>query len=299
MNHGQDGDVDISRLDNHFKKYKPSLGMNPEKHYWRVESVGTTKYPLTIQTLFSEAWHLVNGFKLDFFLGLLLYFAIAGAAFYIIMMILGAIMFFFYIVFLAGVSNEWMLSGQIDFWENLDPLVMRALIIFYGAYFLLVLMVSIPINTVSIGLLVMAQKRVNALRVDLLKDLFSPFKIFWKLLFLQLAIALLCGVGSILLVLPGIYVLIASSFAVPLALIYPNATISQLIFASWRMVNQHFFKILGLGLLLFVINMLALIPFGIGLIWSIPFSYLVLMQLLQKVIEMPEEKASVFESLIR
>lgn len=278
----------LNHLDNASQKLKPSLVFNPNKEYRTIEEASVYRYHLNVSELFSKAWERTKGFKLDFFLGTLLYGAIGGASLYFIAMIMGFLFIILYIGFMAGAVNGLAMNNHVDFLMNSHEVLSLGVFLIYGAYLALIMIAAIPINIVGIGLLVMAQKRVNFLKVDLLKDLFAGFKLFWRLLFLQLSVFLLYMIGLLFFILPGIYLVIASSLAVPLALAYPNRSITDLMTTSWKIVNQHFFKIAGIYLLLIIINFIAAIPLGIGLIWSLPWSYLVMVQLLQNVMEFSE-----------
>lgn len=280
------------------KSSASSFIMNAQKQYYAFEDISQVRYDLDISNVFAKSWHKLSGFKLDFFLAMLLYSAIAGAAMYGIAMMMGFIVMMLYLGFMVGASNELMINPDLDFFTNPDELLIQGVIIFYSIYLLLLSIVSIPINIVGMGLIVMAQKRVNRLKVDLLKDLFMPFKLFWKLLFLQLSIGLLYIGGLILLILPGLYFMVASSLAIPLAFAYPQASIRALIVTSWKIVNQHFWKICLIYLLLIMMNIIAILPFGVGLIWSLPLSYLVMMEVLQCAIEVPVSDEGKIVSII-
>lgn len=262
---------------------KPSLVMNSERRYYALKDAENREYQFTIGSLFSEAWCFTRGFKLNFFLGFMLYGAISYAVMLLLIMVFS--IFIFTLLMSAGFQfdNIQAFEGQL---AN-NPVLIGMIILLYVIYFVVIMLVNIPMITLMMGLFVMAQKHLNALKVLIVKDLFAPFKVFWKLLLIQVLVTLFYMLGVLLFVLPGLYILIASSLSVMLLFVYPNSSAIDVLKASFKIVNKHFFKILGLYILLFLINIIAMIPLGIGLIWSLPFSYLCVALLVQKVIEVP------------
>lgn len=265
---------------------KPSLIMNPNWQYRSLEAAGQLDYSLTIGRVFSDAWRLTSGFKLHFFLGFLLSSAIS----YAVTLLVTVLFSLFAIVTLIGLGIQLGSLQNLETQLAYNPVMIGTIVLLYMSYLALIMIVSIPLMTLMMGLFVMAQKRANNLKVWIVKDLCSPFQVFWKLLLLQLLILVLYIGGVILFVLPGLYVLFASSLSALLLFAYPQHSAFEVFKASFKIVNKHFFKIVGMFLLLFLINFIAMIPLGIGLIWSLPFSYLCLATLLQRVIVVSSEQ---------
>lgn len=267
---------------------KPSLIMNSHWQYRSLEASAQFNYSLTIGEVFSDAWRLTNGFKLNFFLGFLLSSAIS----YAVTMLVTIIFSLFAIVTLIGLGIQLGSLENLETQLAYNPIVIGTIIILYFSYLAIIIIVSVPLMTLMMGLFVLAQKRANDLKVWIVKDLCSPFRVFWKLLLLQLLISVLYIGGIILFILPGLYVLFGSSLSVLLLFAYPQHSGFEIFKASFRIVNKQFFKIAGMFLLLFLINFVAMIPLGIGLIWSLPFSYLCLATLLQRVIVISSEPSA-------
>lgn len=271
------------------KPQKASLTFNPEKTYLPLSEAKERAYDFTVEELFSEAWALTKGFKMDFFLGFLLYSVIASVVMMGTVMLLGVIFFSVIVTYAGGLDSASLMD--LEYALAYDPTLIGIIILLYLIYLVVVMMVSFPMNVLSMGLIVMGQKRANGSKVDVVGDLFSPFKIFWKLFLIQLIIAILYIIGFFLLILPGIYILVASFLTLFVAFAYPNSSIFEVIGASWKMVNKRFFKILGVLVLLGIINFIAMIPFGIGLIWTMPLSYLVLSVLFKRIVEVSAESS--------
>ena len=82
-------------------------------------------------------------------------------------------------------------------------------------------------------------------------------------------ISILVTLGMILLVIPGIYLSIAYVFTLPL-IIDKNMDFWQAMETSRKAVTQHWFKVFFSFLLMMIIYLVSIIPFGVGLIWSVP-----------------------------
>ena len=100
---------------------------------------------------------------------------------------------------------------------------------------------------------------------------FSHYRVLFGAYFLT---TLLTYLGLLLFVLPGIYLAICYSFVLPL-LMDRQLSIWQAMKISRKAVTRHWFKIFGMTLLVVLILAVSLIPLGIGLIWSLPFTSLV------------------------
>lgn len=92
-----------------------------------------------------------------------------------------------------------------------------------------------------------------------------------RLFVVYIAVNVLTAIGLVMFVLPGIYLVVAYMFAIPLAS-EKRLTVWAAMELSRKTVSAHWFGYLGLFTLLMVVNLIAMIPLGIGLIWTIPWS---------------------------
>ncbi len=98
------------------------------------------------------------------------------------------------------------------------------------------------------------------------------FSYFLKILPLALTVLIsyaMLALGFVLLVIPMIYLLIAYSLAL-LLVIDKDLSPWQALEASRKAITHHWFTIFGLYLVLSIILLISMIPFLIGLIWSMP-----------------------------
>lgn len=103
-------------------------------------------------------------------------------------------------------------------------------------------------------------------------DFFRGFNDFLPLLMARVVTSVLIALGFLLLIIPGIYLAVAYAFTFPLIL-ERKMGFWQAMETSRKVITKQWFAFLGLGLLLFVINLIGALPCGLGLLITIPWSY--------------------------
>ena len=98
---------------------------------------------------------------------------------------------------------------------------------------------------------------------------FAGFSQFVPLLVLSLLTSVMISVGLLLFVLPGIYLSLAYAFSV-LLVIREGLGPWQAMEESRRIITAHFMDYLVFAVLALILNVVAAIPFGLGLFVSIP-----------------------------
>jgi uncharacterized membrane protein YedE/YeeE len=86
---------------------------------------------------------------------------------------------------------------------------------------------------------------------------------------------LLIGLGSVLLVLPGIYLAVSYLFA-QLFVVDKNLGFWSAMETSRRLITKKWFSFFGLGLLMFLLILAGLLCFGVGVLATIPLGSCVL-----------------------
>lgn len=131
------------------------------------------------------------------------------------------------------------------------------------------LLVSIAILTIS---LIIAHGKTPVFS-DLLRS-FENYKITWHYLLASLLSVIIIGIGILLLVLPGIYLAVRLQFYKFLIIEHENMGVIESLKKSMAMTQGKFWKLFGFMILVILFNILGLIPFGLGLIFTIPISIL-------------------------
>lgn len=106
------------------------------------------------------------------------------------------------------------------------------------------------------------------------RDFFAGFQFFWQLLLLSLATGLFIVIGTILLIIPGVYLFVAYLFASYLVVdrrqdFWPAMELSR------RTVNPRWFGYFAFTLLLVLLNLAGALLLGLGLLVTIPLSFCV------------------------
>ena len=82
-------------------------------------------------------------------------------------------------------------------------------------------------------------------------------------------------IGFLLLVLPGIYLSVAYALTLPLILDKGMGPWEALE-ASRKAIHKQWWSVFGLYLVMLFLFILAVIPFGLGLIWIVPMSFVLI-----------------------
>lgn len=206
-------------------------------------------YDFSISDILSKAWSMVHGNKLTIILSLLL----AG--------ILGGI---------VGFIGEFIAGIFIAI-----PVISILISVIFSA------LSSIFI----IGVFIIVLKLSNNERVDLIND-FCQFKKYWlPIIILSIMMGIILTIGFALLIIPGIYLVVAYSLTYWILIVYPEASFWDILEASRKIVTRHWFKFFFLNLILGIILFVASIPLGIGLIWALPLFNFVYALLFKQIFE--------------
>ena len=104
------------------------------------------------------------------------------------------------------------------------------------------------------------------------RDFFAGFQYFLPLLLLSLVAGLFIGIGTLLLIIPGVYLLVAYMFASYLVVdrrldFWPAMELSR------RTVNPRWFGYFAFVLLVVLLNLAGAVALGVGLLVTIPLSF--------------------------
>jgi uncharacterized membrane protein len=104
------------------------------------------------------------------------------------------------------------------------------------------------------------------------RDFFAGFQYFLPLLLLSLVAGLFISIGTLLLIIPGIYLAVAYLFASYLVVdrgqdFWPAMELSR------RTINPRWFGFFAFMLLLVLVNLAGAVLLGVGLLVSIPLSF--------------------------
>jgi len=131
---------------------------------------------------------------------------------------------------------------------------------------------SIAIMPMFLGIHIMGMRHAEGKSISV-GSIFSYFNRMPSVFLCYLFMTILVILGTVLLIIPGIYLMIAYMFAMPLV-VEKNMSAWQALETSRKVLTRKWFPMLGLLILVGIVNMLAMLTLGIALIWTIPWSVL-------------------------
>ncbi len=104
------------------------------------------------------------------------------------------------------------------------------------------------------------------------RDFFTGFQFFVPLLLLSVVAGIFIGIGTVLLIIPGVYLAVAYLFAANLV-VDRRLDFWAAMEMSRRTVTPRWFSYFVFMLLLMVLNLVGALPLGLGLLVTIPVSF--------------------------
>ena len=215
--------------------------------YGSVERGLAGDYQVGIGEVLSEAWAKTNGSKATFGIATLLY-----------------LLVFFVVAFVVGLVTAIFDRVGLDLFDVLNQLIPLAIVM-----------------PVLAGLWMMGLRRSADAPIHPTTVL-SYFHLLLPLLGLTLLMYLVVGIGLALLIVPGIYLAVSYMLAMPL-LIDKSLGPWEALETSRKALTHHWLSVAGLSLTLGLINAATIFTLGIGLIWTVPLTYIALGILYRKV----------------
>jgi len=126
---------------------------------------------------------------------------------------------------------------------------------------------------ISIGLIKAMMHIVRDEPVEL-NTLFSGKDQVLKYILVSILLSILIGLGFILLILPGIYLMLRFMFVPYLLVDKEDMSIEDLFSASSTMTKGIKFNLFLYGITIFIMNVIGMIPLGFGLLITMPVSFL-------------------------
>ena len=190
-----------------------------------------------------------------------------------------------------AISEGWQATEGFKlnfFLAGLCALAILFVVMFVVMFIPIPFLLNIVVSGVSAvllgGLITMCLNQLRGQQVEV-AQLFSVKHLWQPLLISGLLVGLLTMLGSILLIIPGIYLAIAYGLVNWIIIEQPGVTFWEAMEGSRKIITQHWFKFFGLGIVLGLINMVAAIPLGIGLFWTAPLTYLAMGTVYRKIFE--------------
>jgi len=123
-----------------------------------------------------------------------------------------------------------------------------------------------------IGYFIVAHKITRSEPVTF-SSFFEGFSKFGELFLVYLVMIIFVIAGFILLIIPGIYLAVAYSFALPLVWFLYNGSILDTLKTSRMIISKNWFSFFGFYIIGFFVMILGLLCLGVGIFVAIPVFY--------------------------
>ena len=151
---------------------------------------------------------------------------------------------------------------------------------------LLFSIITLPLG-VGLGLLGIRRAAGKATPVS---TLWEPYAYAIPIIVMYILMVVLIAAGFLLLVLPGIYLSVAYSFA-PYLILEKNMGVWEALETSRKAITAYWWRYFGLMLVLVLLFIIGSIPLLIGLIWVIPIMVIATGEVFEKTFGNPESEA--------
>ena len=152
---------------------------------------------------------------------------------------------------------------------------------------LISLLISGPLNA---GFLIVAFKLLRN-RATTFGDFFRGFNNFLPLFLVSLVSSVMIGIGFVLLLLPGIYLAVAYTFALPLVLEKKMNFWDAMEF-SRKLISKNWFSFFGFAFVLVLVNLAGGLLLGVGLLVTIPLSVCAIAAAYADIVGLPPSSAN-------
>lgn len=218
-----------------------------------IEEALTRRYDFAIFDLLGEAWRKTKGTKGLIWGGLFAYIGVmigVQIALYLITLVLGV----------GAVGLAALGGGDGAAMAGVAGLL---LVTIFSSLITLALTYPFMAGFNMIGI---RQAAGQPLRFA---EFFSHFGRTLPLFGAGLLVTLVTVIGFLLFVLPGIYLSIATILTIPLV-VERKLSPWQAMLVSCKAINQHWFKVFFLFIVMNIILWISMLPLGMGLIWTVP-----------------------------
>lgn len=168
-------------------------------------------------------------------------------------------------------SEAWVKTKK-NYWFLFCLFVVSTIIIGLTQHTeLLAFIVSIPIGIATLTIAILIANGHIPKYSDLFKS-FDNYKITLNYILASTLFMIIVLLGLLALIIPGIYLAIRLQFYKFLVIENENMRPIETLKESMRMTKGHFWDLLGFVIVILVMNLIGAIPFGLGLIITVPLT---------------------------
>ncbi len=209
--------------------------------YGSVESALAGNYEFHPVDIFKQAWANLKGMKTTYWLAVLAYMGVYIVVAGLIMISVGEM--------IDSTTGEFSFLGLIG-----------------------QLVLTLVITPLLAGLYMIGIKYSVGAKIEV-GELFKHFDKAVPLFVMMILFYLTVGLGFILLIIPGIYLLVAYAFALPL-IVEKNMGPWEALNTSRKAVTHKWFNMAGFYLLALLVGVVGFLALLVGLLWAAPLIWL-------------------------
>ena len=176
----------------------------------------------------------------------------------------------------ASFARAWELYKAHPFFFSLFMLLIVSIqgmvVIYVQAYMIVYSALLAP--PLYAGFYLVANK-ISRGETVIYPDFFAGFRFWIPAAVISLLTQTLLALGLIALVIPGIYLAVSYLFAIPMG-IFGGLDPWSAMEWSRKLITRNWWRFFGLLLVLVLLNLLGFLLAGIGLLFTIPFTFLVI-----------------------
>jgi uncharacterized membrane protein len=204
-------------------------------------------YDFSIIDVFLEAWQKTYGIKRTFFSAVLVY-----------------ILIFVGIGLIFSMANHAILEAGAR--EGMSPSMIEiigSIMAFLQYMFKFVVSLPMLVGITMIGIYHSVDMPIR------FSIVFDYFEYTIPIVIASILTSVLVAIGSLLLVIPGIYLMVAYYLTQPL-IVEKNLKPWEAMEASRKSITHHWFKVFFIHIIMIIIFLLSIISLGIAFIWTAP-----------------------------
>ena len=237
---------------------------------------------LSIDQITSQAWCLTKK-HLPIFLLLLILMQVVG----------GVPQSVYYTDYMKAIMENGTVMTEQEWLEMADPATLVSTVIY-------TLMAAIACWFIQMYLYIVTFRLMSDTaeghKPDLTARLKDGLRGYWFFLGCYFVYGLLACIGFIACLLPGIILGIRWMFVPLIAALHPERTLSECFSQSWEMTKGHFWKLLLMGIIVVLLNILGLICCCVGIFVTSIISYFMYILAYRTLADEPEESVEDFTS---
>lgn len=206
---------------------------------------------LSIDNITSQAWDLTKKHLPIFLILMVLTQVVAGLPQSV-----------YYNDYLTAIMENGTMMSEQEWMNTIEPAALISTLIYISLAGLVCWFITMFLYVVTYRL---ANDAAKGEKPDLTSRLKDGLRGYWFFFGCSIIYGVLVGIGTVFCILPGIFLTIRLLFVPTIAVLHPERTLSECFSQSWNMTKGHFWKLVLMGVVVCLLNLLGLICCCVGI----------------------------------